>query len=59
MAEQLLVVGRGMHLLAIFWLVIFVIVSNDLLGDVFEELNEFLAFVLKLLELIEEASERF
>lgn len=48
-----------MHLLAIFWLVIFVIVSNDLLGDVFEELNEFLAFVLKLLELIEEASERF
>lgn len=48
-----------MHLLANFLLVILVIVSNDLLGDVFEELNELLAFVLKLLELIEEASEGF
>ena len=48
-----------MHLLPMLLLVIFVIVRNDLVGDVFEELNELLAFVLKLLELIEEASERF
>ena len=48
-----------MHLLPILLLVIFVIVRYDLVGDVFEELNQLLAFVLKLLELIEEASERF
>lgn len=60
MAEYLLVVGLRMHLLAtILWLVIFFIVVNDLLRDDFEELNEFLAFVLELLKLVEEASKRF
>jgi len=58
--EYLLVVRLRMHLLAtILWLVIFFIVVNDLLRDDFEELNEFLAFVLELLKLVEEASKRF
>lgn len=60
MAEYLLVVGLRMHLLAtILWLFILFIVVNDLLRDDFEELNEFLTFVLELLKLIEEASKRF
>ena len=60
MPEYLLVVRLRMHLLAtILWLVIFFIVVNDLLRDDFEELNEFLAFVLELLKLVEEASKRF